>query len=431
MSTPRSTARRQFSPWLIILGVAGCGILLTTALCNTAGLFLTPVMEESGWSRTAASLYFTIFAWVAAALGPVAARVLERFDARWVMSVIVVAFCGAYVWSASFTALWQWNVFGVIYGVCAAFFMYLAQPVIISRWFRTRMGMALALVGVISGVLGFFVSPWIQAMIDADGWRHARLWAGIVTVLVCLPLTILFVRNSPEELGQRPYGADEPAPGADPAAEVVQPGVPLRAAVKSLAFSLFLVFGFLSVVVPSLNQQIPSYAAAAPLGAMAGAFALSVLSIIGLPRNPLAGWFYDRFSGMAGNALCYAIATVGLGLVILGGGTNRILFYVGVAAFSFCFVPLTIGTPVFAREVFGARDFAQIYSWVTTVVLIAGGVAPLLYAQVFDHTGSYEALLWLGLVLSAVQVALVLAIRVVGRRLDHHAHEPGRVGAAA
>ena len=53
----------NFNPWLIVLGCVGCSAMLITILCNTAGMFLTPVMEEFGWSRTQASLYLTIYSW--------------------------------------------------------------------------------------------------------------------------------------------------------------------------------------------------------------------------------------------------------------------------------------------------------------------------------------------------------------------------------
>jgi hypothetical protein len=56
------TGTGRFSPWLIILGVVGCSGMVITVLCNTAGMFLAPVMNDSGWSRTEVSLFMTIFA---------------------------------------------------------------------------------------------------------------------------------------------------------------------------------------------------------------------------------------------------------------------------------------------------------------------------------------------------------------------------------
>lgn len=398
---------------------------MITAMCNTAGIFLAPVMEESGWSRTGASLYMTIFAWIAAALQPVVGRVFERFDVRWVMTAVVVVFCASYLWSATYTQLWQWNVFGVLYGVTAAFFMYLIQPVLMTRWFHTRLGLAMSLVGVITGIVGFGVNPWIQSMIDGGGWRHARLWTGLVSVAVCLPLTILFVRHSPERLGQRPHGVPLDATSADdgtdaaptPAAPAAV-GVTLSRAIRTVPFYLLLVFALISVIIPSLIQQLPSYAAAAPIGAMAGAFAISLFSVFGLVRNPFVGWFFDAVKSKIGNGVCYALTIVGLVLMIAGRGESAVLFYAGVLCWTFSFIPLTMGTPLLVREVFGQRDFSAIYSWVTAVVLVSGGIAPLVYAQVYDRTGSYAPMLVLALVLSVVQLAFIPVIAALTSKVD-------------
>lgn len=413
------TGSRQFSPWLIILGVVGCSGMLITVLCNTAGIFLAPVMEDSGWSRTQASLYMTIFAWVAAVLQPLVGKLLSKYNPRPIMTAVVVVFCGSYIWSASFTRLWQWNLFGVIYGVTSAFFMYLAGPLLINAWFKKRMGLALSLGGVVTGVFGFFVNPWIQGMIDAGGWRTARLYSGLATMIICVVLTVLFVRDSPEKLGMKPYGADDPEDRSkdhEQDVQATQTGLLFRQARKTLSFYLILVFAFITVVVPSLIQQLSSYAGSVPIGAIAGAFALSILSIIGLPRGPLAGFFFDIVGSRIGNFVCCLLCALGMMLILAGNGASAVLFYIGTACFGFSFVPLTMGLPMLVRDVFGSRDYSNIYSWVTTVVLVAGGVAPLIYAQIFDRTGSYTACLMLALILSLVQALFIPVIALSGGR---------------
>ena len=47
-----------------------------------------------------------------------------------------LAFGLASLASAYATELWQWDLYGVVFGVTAAFFMYLAAPVLINLWFK-------------------------------------------------------------------------------------------------------------------------------------------------------------------------------------------------------------------------------------------------------------------------------------------------------
>jgi MFS family permease len=417
----------RFSPWLIILGVVGCSGMVITVLCNTAGMFLAPVMNDSGWSRTEVSLFMTIFAWVAAVLQPVVGKILKKYDNRIIMTIVVAVFGACYIWSGTYTRLWQWNLFGVVYGVTAAFFMYLIGPILISAWFKKRMGLALSLGGVITGIFGFFVNPVIQVLIDNYGWGKARIYTGLATTAFCLIFTVLFVRTSPESAGVRAYGDDgvknddTEKDGAkndgailgerrDSAEAAPAEGIMLKEAIKTPAFYILIVFSLIVVIIPSLIQQLSSYAGSMPIGAMAAAFALSILSIIGLPRGPLTGWFFDLAGSKIGNFISYLLTALGMVLFLIGRGENAVLFYIGVILFSFSFIPLTLGNPMLTKETFGLKDYANIYSWMTTAVLVSGGIAPLIYAQIYDQTGSYTGCINLVLILCIVQMVFIPVI---------------------
>ena len=83
-------------------------------------------MEEFGWSRTDATLYMSIQPWVAAICTPFAGKLISRFNPRWVMTAAAAVFGLASLACAWFTEPWQWNVYGVLYGASAAFWMYIA-----------------------------------------------------------------------------------------------------------------------------------------------------------------------------------------------------------------------------------------------------------------------------------------------------------------
>ncbi|WP_417754661.1 hypothetical protein [Slackia isoflavoniconvertens] len=47
---------------------------------NHAGLFITPVMNEFGWSRTDATLFMSIQPWVAALCTPLAGKLISKYN---------------------------------------------------------------------------------------------------------------------------------------------------------------------------------------------------------------------------------------------------------------------------------------------------------------------------------------------------------------
>lgn len=59
---------------------------------NHAGLFITPVMNEFGWSRTDATLFMSIQPWVAALCTPLAGKLISKYNPRWIMTASVLVF---------------------------------------------------------------------------------------------------------------------------------------------------------------------------------------------------------------------------------------------------------------------------------------------------------------------------------------------------
>ncbi len=64
----KRSRKGYFNHWFIVGGVLGSSTLMILFLCNTAGMFVSPVMEQFGWSRTQATFYLTLFNWIAAAM---------------------------------------------------------------------------------------------------------------------------------------------------------------------------------------------------------------------------------------------------------------------------------------------------------------------------------------------------------------------------
>lgn len=328
----------------------------------------------------------------------------------------------------TFTAPWQWNVYGVIYGVCAGFFMYLPGPVLFNRWFKKSMSLAMSLGGIVTGIVGFFLNTMLVTGIQNMGWGKTRMILGLVTMIVCFLLTLLFVRNSPEEAGMKPYGADAAGDAsalgettaegaADPSAES---GFPYQQVWKSPAFYLVLLYGFLVIILASFSQQVYSYADAMPIGVEAAAKIFAAMSIVSLAIGPVVGWLYDKIGGIAGNFVICALSTVGMLLIVIGNGSSRPLFYIGYGIFNLIMTSMTLGVPLLVKYVFGTRDYPKILSKVTLVLLISGGVANIIYAQLYDISGTYATFPVMVLILSAVAAAIVPLTSVLARRAHNN-----------
>lgn len=222
--------------WLVVIGCIGFYSIPTGIIGNTSGIFVAPVMDQFGWTQTDTTMYRTIQPLVAAVCAPIAGKLMEKYNPRWILAAVSAAF-GLASWASAYaTELWQWNLYGVVYGVTSAFYMYLAAPVLINAWFKKSAGLAISITAATLSILAAVASPIGQELINQFGWQTARAALSIVTTVLSVVLTVAFVRKSPTVMGLLPFGAGEQDDAANQsAAPEPDEGATVAQAIKSPA----------------------------------------------------------------------------------------------------------------------------------------------------------------------------------------------------
>ena len=185
---------------------------------HTFSVFLLPISEDLGISRTSVSSAYA-FATLVAAFGlPHVGRMIDRHGVRKVLTVVGAALGTAGV---AFGAVSGFVLLTLGFGALRFFgqgSLMLCAGNLVSQWFDRRRGLALSLT-----MLGFSVSvavhpPLAQWLSEALGWRMAWVVLGVVTWAMLLPPVLLLVFDRPETLGLRPdgkaVGDASPRPGA-------------------------------------------------------------------------------------------------------------------------------------------------------------------------------------------------------------------------
>ena len=385
--------------------------------CNTNGVFFTPVMEDLGVTRTQASFYLTIFFIAACITQPFAGSVMSKYPMRWVLGIAELLYCLGYIWTSQAKSLLVFNIFGVIYGITAGFYMYLATPILLNNWFKKSLGKVNGASQVFINIANIVAAPLIQSTISSYGWRTARLWAGIICLVISVPMTMIFVRNKPEEKGLEPFGAGEVEADSAQDKKVEIFGANLKSALKNPAFYMMCLVAGLLTTSASVMQQISGFGSASALGAMNAAWGLSILSGSAIFVKLLYGVLTDAI----GSKTCLMIGTAGgaggLLLILYGGNSgSMVLFSAGCILFALGYSALSVICPLLAREAFGTRDFARIYSYVTMTLFFCNAVANSLFANIYDKTGSYSGVFVLAAVLYAVIFIMCPLIVKIGRK---------------
>ena len=374
--------------WLVVIGCIGFYSIPTGIIGNTSGIFVAPVMDQFGWTQTDTTMYRTIQPLVAAVCAPIAGKLMEKYNPRWIL-------------------------YGVVYGVTSAFYMYLAAPVLINAWFKKSAGLAISITAATLSILAAVASPIGQELINQFGWQTARAALSIVTTVLSVVLTVAFVRKSPTVMGLLPFGAGEQDDAANQsAAPEPDEGATVAQAIKSPGLYLLILVACIFVMCAAFFQQIPAFAAHGALGASAGAMAVSIIMVGGVVFKLVLGALNDKIGVKYTGIIAASCGAIGILLAYIAG-ENVALFYAGMVVFGGGYAGLTVIAPMLARAAFGSLNYSQIYSWVSTGIFIATAVSFLVYGMIYDTTGSFDLcfILVIGMyVLAVVLVPVTLAV---------------------
>ena len=391
--------------WLVVIGCIGFYSIPTGIIGNTSGIFVAPVMDQFGWTQTDTTMYRTIQPLVAAVCAPIAGKLMGKYNPRWILAAVSAAFGLASFASAYATELWQWNLYGVVFGVTSAFFMYLAAPVLINAWFKKSAGLAISITAAVLSILAAVASPVGQELINQFGWQTARAALSLVTTVLSVALTVAFVRKDPSVMGLLPFGADERDSSAG-AVAAVDEGATVAQAIKSPGLYLLILVACIFVMCAAFFQQIPAFCAHGALGAGAGAMAVSIIMVGGVVFKLLLGALNDKIGVKFTGIIAAACGAIGILLAYIAG-ENIALFYAGMVVFGGGYAGLTVIAPMLARAAFGSLNYSQIYSWVSTGIFIATAISFLVYGMIYDTTGSFDLCFILVIALYLLAVVLV------------------------
>src|SRR5262245_15633075 len=202
--------------------VVGAGMLMTCIAIGammSLAVFLQPIAEETGWSRsgisTAATLDFLCMGAAAFLWGMLS----DRFGTRLVVLLGGMLLGVGLVTASRATTLLEFQLlFGVVVGVAAGSF-YAPMMAAASAWLEHRRNLAVALVSAGMGIGSMTVSPLAGWLLGAYDWRTAMLVIGILAWMLLIPAALL-VRRPPEAAP-----AADAAPTASGAARDYRPTV--------------------------------------------------------------------------------------------------------------------------------------------------------------------------------------------------------------
>lgn len=390
----------------VAIGIAILGAFLSAGTSQILmGLMVTPIMAQSGWSRTVLSL--------AIALGTFGGGMLSIWTGRWAdrhgMRVLATLAFG--LLGVGYVLLWStqslmWFFVAYFVARTAAHTLGMVIPSVCAvAWFTRMRGRALGLAATAVPLGSALLALFAQALLGRGlgPYEVFAVFGALTFAVLWLPwLFLRDPRKSTEARDDREVVTS--VSPAEPSA-VADPGWTLLHATHTA--SLWLLIGAVTLAT-CLNSgtafTLASYFLDRALPIEAAAYALSAFALSGAAASLLWGYLIERYAEhrLAASAMLLAACAIAWLLTVRSTG-SALLF---AAFFGFVARGESSLTAAIIAAYFGRSSFGSIIGFVGPFQMAGLALGPLLASALFEASGSYFVLFALVLFLYLVAAAL-------------------------
>jgi MFS family permease len=312
-----------------------------------------------------------------------------------------------------------WHLYlgaGVILGVGMSIGGMLAMMTVINNWFVTKRSMALAISMASMGLSGFVFSPLMMRFITSYGWRPtSRIIAG-VTLLLCVIIPGLFLKNKPQDLGQVPDGpktliADEKKTGEELRKKPYTTPVDFTAKEALRTWTLWLLVIYGTILFFTMNGLMPiqiNYLIGLGYSKDAASWANGFISLIMTFSSLGIGLLGLRYSMHSLAIGSIAIAIAGYITILFAHSMAIVIAYCILLGIGFGIQSIVMGN--LFPNYFGVSEFPKIMGFTMPFNIIISSFGAPVAGFIHGKTGSYIPAFQLSIVLLAVAlICIVLA----------------------
>ena len=390
-----TSALRPAVPLLVLI-IAGCVIAaIGNGVRTSFGLFTLPMTGDLGLTREGWGMAMAIqnLAWGIAQ--PFAGAFADRVGTgRTIAAGAAIYALGVFGMAFSPDAGLLTVTAGIITGVGIAICSF---SVVMAAFGRSvpmeKRSLIFGVATAASSFGQFAFAPISQGFINAFGWHSALLYLGMALLLI-IPLSYALRGRTEAAVGQ----ADLPFMEA------------LSRAWGHGSYRL-LVIGFFvcGFHLAFINVHMPAYLVQCGLSPEVGSWTIAVIGLFNIVGSLLAGYLGGRLPKQMLLATIYFLRAVAIGLFLLIP-VSEVTAYAFAAAMGLLWlstVPLTAGL---VTLFFGARYMGMLYGVAFLSHQIGSFVGVWLGGYVYDQTGSYSLVWYLGIVLGLASAAVHIPI---------------------
>lgn len=394
-----SSRLKNFLPFFygwVVVGASSTAIFARMAPnITTLTIFIFPLSQQFGWSRTLISGSVSAGALAALVLSPVVGWCIDKFGARPVLIISVLVMGVAMISMA-------WATIPLTFYVAfasARVIFHTSAPIgastVSARWFIRKRGRAIGVV-FLGGAIGGLIFTMLAAqMIDHYSMKAAWITIGVVVLVVSLAPCLLLVVERPEDMGLFPDN-DMPATDDDPdhgsnsiTGPTMEDSWSLSEAMRTKSFWVLFFMGMAMFCVNTgTNVHIGAYYRDQGLSLTLAAVAISFSWLVSAFGSVVWGWVLEKIEARYAYSMVFIILGVSTAYLLSVNSTAEALVAAGLIG------SVSSGSNVIISilyaNYYGRNSLGRIRGVSETGVLLGQSVGPLLAGILFDTQGSYS-----------------------------------------
>ena len=392
--------------WLIMLAPFLVATVSMGSYQYTHGLFVDPLGQAYGWSRTEVSASLS-FAAVGIITAPFLGRLLDKYGAKPVMLCSVALMGSSFVLRPFMTELWHLYAISFLQFMAINGTVMLPAGRLVGIWFKKNRGQVLGITMMGNNFGGLVLPPVIGAILVSFSWQIAYYAIAIMFALVWL-YTLKFVSENKVSDSKSNINTRI---STDPAQ--ILPGMTLQEAIKTKSFYLIAIItpiGSLafSMVLPHVIDNYTN----AGVSLLTAASGLVVLSTFGMIGKIFWGAVGEKITGR--KALMCSFSVTIVGIVLMYNPVAGPLLWIAAAVFGLgmgAFGPLYT---MIIQDLFGLRNYGAISGLLGLTGVISFGAGPIMGGLSYDMAGTYKPIILAASI--GIAIGVLLLTQVPGGR---------------
>lgn len=393
----------------------GCGLIIFfhLACCYIWAVMLPYFLNKFNCSLTLLSTSSSLGTVVGFCASLVSGTAIQKWKPRRMLMFSTLVCAAFMVISAFATSPWMLYVANGISGFILAFGAQVTCAAIINRWFIEKRN---TIIGVVFGASAFGGALYMFLagnMIHVMGQTGTYLILGAIAIGVNLLCEIFLIKNTPEEIGQKPLGwkneASQDSKKEVYTSEKTSVISPEEARKSGTFFIMVFATFFAAMLLTTFSSFATTFWTTNGISQASAATYASIVTLLGGVVSIVVGSVADKWGIKTFISVIFGTFAIGLCMAIIWGSVMPVTM---ILVLNIIFI--SAGTPIqnisssVVLPIFGSKAADSINGNLMAFFYAGSAICIIIFSTLFDILGSFIPIFIIVLVLTFIVLILMM-----------------------